>query len=310
VQRSAGVSPAGNERLSCNDAVFQQWMEEGPAAAGPCLDSRERRVFMTNLHAHWIRLAYSGGTSTASGRVASHGHSIGPVDGDTSCPARTPERGLNGATSLTMTLPHVAQPQATHWPPRSPARVLMVLDRPVLIELIRLTLNHGVYSTRAVTTATDAANVLSEWQPHLAMLDMDLDGAQILALLGAKHVGGMRLPVLGLTRRGDLKTKLAAFEAGVDDILSEGFDRKPSKAALWLRSLSPCWACAKSHTPAVNTITAIGRSHMQPAAFGPGPAIRLVGLAHKGTPAPGRCRMEAHLLRASRQGFSCGRCSH
>ena len=99
----------------------------------------------------------------------------------------------------------------------------MVLDRPVLIELIRLTLNHGVYTTRAVTTATDAANVLSEWQPHLAMLDMDLDGAQILALLGAKHVGGIRLPVLGLTRRGDLKTKLAAFEAGVDDILTVPF---------------------------------------------------------------------------------------
>jgi DNA-binding response OmpR family regulator len=99
----------------------------------------------------------------------------------------------------------------------------MVLDRPVLIELIRLTLNHGVYSTRAVTTATDAANVLSEWQPHLAMLDMDLDGAQIMARLGAKPVGGMRLPVIGLTRRGDLKTKLAAFEAGVDDILTVPF---------------------------------------------------------------------------------------
>jgi DNA-binding response OmpR family regulator len=52
---------------------------------------------------------------------------------------------------------------------------------------------------------------------------MDLDGTQIMALLGAKPVGGMRLPVIGLTRRGDLKTKLAAFEAGVDDILSIPF---------------------------------------------------------------------------------------
>ena len=73
--------------------------------------------------------------------------------------------------------------QPTHWPPRGPARVLVVLDRPVLVELIKLTLNHAVYTTRAVTTATDAANALSEWQPHLAILDMDLDGAQIMALL-------------------------------------------------------------------------------------------------------------------------------
>ena len=87
----------------------------------------------------------------------------------------------------------------------------MVLDRPVLIELIRLTLNHGVYTTRAATTATDAANALSEWQPHLAILEMDLDGAHIMGLLQAKLVGGIRLPVSGLTRRGDVKTKLDAF---------------------------------------------------------------------------------------------------
>jgi hypothetical protein len=49
-----------------------------------------------------------------------------------------------------MALPHVAKPHSTHWPPRGPARVLVVLDRPVLIELIKMTLNHGVYIIRAV----------------------------------------------------------------------------------------------------------------------------------------------------------------
>src|SRR5439155_25952846 len=48
-------------------------------------------------------------------------------------------------------------------------------------------------------------------------------GMQIMTLLGATPVGGMRLPVIGLTRRGDLKTKLAAFEAGGDDILTIPF---------------------------------------------------------------------------------------
>jgi DNA-binding response OmpR family regulator len=101
--------------------------------------------------------------------------------------------------------------------------VLVVLDRAVLIELIKMTLNHGVYTTRTVTTASDFATALTEWQPHLAILDMDLGGTQIMALLAAKPVGGIRLPVIGLTRRGDLKTKLAAFEAGVDDILTIPF---------------------------------------------------------------------------------------
>ena len=35
--------------------------------------------------------------------------------------------------------------------------------------------------------------------------------------------GGARTPVLALTRRGDLKTKLAAFEQGVDDIMTVPF---------------------------------------------------------------------------------------
>jgi DNA-binding response OmpR family regulator len=122
-----------------------------------------------------------------------------------------------------MTLPQVAKPQATHWPPRGPARVLVVLDRQGLVELVKMTLNHGVYNTRSATTANEVATSLAEWQPHLAIIDMDLDGAQIMALLVANPVGGMRLPVIGLTRRGDLKTKLAAFEAGVDDILTIPF---------------------------------------------------------------------------------------
>ena len=98
-----------------------------------------------------------------------------------------------------------------------------MLDRPVLIELIKMTLNHGVYTTYQAATVTEVATALTDWRPHLAILDMDLDGPQIMQLLAASPVGGMRLPVIGLTRRGDLKTKLNAFDAGVDDILTVPF---------------------------------------------------------------------------------------
>ena len=124
---------------------------------------------------------------------------------------------------MAMTVAHAIRPQATHWPPRGPARVLVVLDRPMLIELIKMTLNHGVYTARTAASASEVATALTGWQPHLAILDMDLDGMQIMTLLEVTPVGGMRLPVIGLTRRGDLKTKLAAFEAGVDDILTVPF---------------------------------------------------------------------------------------
>jgi DNA-binding response OmpR family regulator len=60
---------------------------------------------------------------------------------------------------------------------------------------------------------------LASWQPHLLVVDMDVDGPEVLKLVGEKPRGGMRLPVIALTRRGDLKGKLAAFTQGVDDIL-------------------------------------------------------------------------------------------
>jgi len=123
-----------------------------------------------------------------------------------------------------MTLSPAAQTQATARPPPDSGRVLVVLDRPMLLEFIKLTLSHGGYTTRAATTLAEATTTLTQWQPHLAILDMDLDGTQIVAQLGAyAAAGGMRVPVIGLTRRGDLKNKLAAFETGVDDIMTVPF---------------------------------------------------------------------------------------
>ena len=99
----------------------------------------------------------------------------------------------------------------------------MVLERPMIADLIKLTLNHGVYATRAVATVNDVEASVADWQPHLVILDMDLNGTQVINLLNSGAGGGGRLPVIGLTRRGDLRNKLAAFDAGVDDILTVPF---------------------------------------------------------------------------------------
>ena len=71
----------------------------------------------------------------------------------------------------------------------------MVLDRPVLVELVRMTLNHGVYSTRAVASTDEVEAIVADWQPHLIILDMDLDGIRIMSLLSAKSPSNARLPL-------------------------------------------------------------------------------------------------------------------
>jgi len=105
---------------------------------------------------------------------------------------------------------------------RSPARALLVIDQPVLAEVVKLALNHGHYNTRVAHTIEGATEALAEWGPHLAILDMDMAGSAILDQLRPMQQAG-NLPVIALTRRGDLKAKLAAFERGVDDILTVPF---------------------------------------------------------------------------------------
>ena len=106
----------------------------------------------------------------------------------------------------------------------SPARVLVMVEQPLIADLIELTLNHSLYATRKVTSLDEAAIALDEWQPHVAVVDMDIGGDRLVRRLEhPEAVGRTRIPTLALTRRGDLRTRLAAFEQGVDDIVTIPF---------------------------------------------------------------------------------------
>ena len=78
-----------------------------------------------------------------------------------------------------------------------PAQVVLVTDQPALAELIGLTLERTV--------------------PRLMILDLYLermDGARVLERIGFPTLRAARVAVIALTRRGDLKTRLAAFDLG------------------------------------------------------------------------------------------------
>jgi DNA-binding response OmpR family regulator len=99
-------------------------------------------------------------------------------------------------------------------------RALIAVREVALGELVARTLNHGRYATR-LTESTDAAvGALHEWRPHLVIMHMDDDA---VGLLSKRQSITPTVPVVALTRHGDLKTTLHAFDAGVDDILSVPF---------------------------------------------------------------------------------------
>ncbi len=104
-------------------------------------------------------------------------------------------------------------------------RALVLHERQLVVGLIELTLNHGLFVVRAASNLEEAEAILAEWHPHMAVIDMDLDasGPLMKSLSAFTALTGSATPVLGLTRRGDLQTKLKAFDMGVDDILTVPF---------------------------------------------------------------------------------------
>jgi DNA-binding response OmpR family regulator len=110
-------------------------------------------------------------------------------------------------------------------PQREARRALVLHDRRLVVDLIELTLNHGLFVVRAARTLAEAEAILTDWPPDMTVVDMDHDDSSALLIrLGVSNgVRRGKTPVLGLTRRGDLATKLKAFDLGVDDILTVPF---------------------------------------------------------------------------------------
>ena len=134
------------------------------------------------------------------------------------------------------------------------ARRAMVLhDRQLVVGLIELTLNHGLFVVRPAHNLTEAQAILNEWHPDIAVIDMDHDDST--ALLGRlRDLGRLTkraTPALGLTRRGDLNTKLRAFDLGVDDILTMPF----SPEELLARSIVITRRASGVDRPIIPTIT-------------------------------------------------------
>ena len=135
---------------------------------------------------------------------------------------------------------------------RQAQRALVLHDRQLIVDLIELTLNHGLFVVRAARNLAEAEAILSEWQPHMTVIDMDHDDSTaLLARLGASNTLRRSVtPVLGLTRRGDLQTKLRAFDLGVDDILTVPF----SPEELLARSVVMTRRATGTDRPIVPTI--------------------------------------------------------
>jgi DNA-binding response OmpR family regulator len=87
--------------------------------------------------------------------------------------------------------------------------------------LVALTLQHGRYETRRATSPEECRDLVSDWAPHIAFIDLDLFEA-FIEIVGQGLTHG-HTPIVAFTRRRDTALKLSAYERGADDIVEVPF---------------------------------------------------------------------------------------
>lgn len=108
----------------------------------------------------------------------------------------------------------------------APAKILIVDDEPLNVDLLEQQLEEQGYETCAARNGIEALEKLSEYQPDLMLLDWmmpGMDGIEVLAQLRADP-RWRALPVIMLTARGTTADKVAGLDAGADDYLSKPID--------------------------------------------------------------------------------------
>ena len=108
------------------------------------------------------------------------------------------------------------------------AKILIVDDEPANVQLLEQVLEEAGYTRlRTTTQAREVEGLLSEFDPDIILLDLQmpgLDGFAILARL--KEILPLKafLPILVLTANVSAETKLRALASGAHDFLTKPFD--------------------------------------------------------------------------------------
>ncbi|MDR1184041.1 MAG: response regulator transcription factor, partial [Coriobacteriales bacterium] len=104
------------------------------------------------------------------------------------------------------------------------SKIMIVDDDPNIRELVRVLLRNGGFKTCEAIDGRDALCVIADENPDLAVIDLmmpNMDGYELCRNLRKYYEN---LPVLMLTAKGELPSKVKGFEAGADDYLIKPFE--------------------------------------------------------------------------------------
>lgn len=103
-------------------------------------------------------------------------------------------------------------------------RILLVEDDQMIAEAISLGLKNARYAVDWVNNGRTAETALNSQQYDLVLLDLGLPGQDGLTVLHHLRQNKNNTPVLIVTARDDLESRLSGLDGGADDYIIKPFD--------------------------------------------------------------------------------------
>ena len=103
------------------------------------------------------------------------------------------------------------------------SRVAVIDDEPRIRELLEMTLSHHGYAVRTAPDGPTALELVKTWEPDLIVLDVMMPmitGIELLPLLRRLT----EAPVIMLSARGEVESRVEGLNHGADDYLSKPFE--------------------------------------------------------------------------------------
>jgi len=101
--------------------------------------------------------------------------------------------------------------------------ILIAEDDPQVSAFLERELRSSGFKPMVVGDGESALSAARDDPPDLMILDLGLPGKEGLDVLRELRASGSRLPVVILTARQDLPSKVAGFEVGADDYVTKPF---------------------------------------------------------------------------------------
>jgi two-component system cell cycle response regulator len=127
------------------------------------------------------------------------------------------------AAAVVVSSPRVSLAASTHTDPLPGARILVVDDHQVNVDLLRDRLESWGYTVDGATSGVDALAAVERQPPDLILLDVmmpGMDGHEVARRIKARS-GVPFIPVIMQTALDSRDGKVAGLEAGADDYLSK-----------------------------------------------------------------------------------------